>query len=322
MREPDPARPPKAKGDGARALAAPRHQPPSQAQRRRVEPRGPVARAVAAGLAPSAHAELRAGQTKQLELAVVRVAARLVTDPSDRHADPLGGGEQRALDGTARSGHGRAQPERSVAADLVERERPVEASPAAAGAHPAGERQGAEVVRRARVDPLLGAGGHEPDVAGRPDALEPAGQLGDHADTRGVVVGARSVRGRVRVRHDDPQAGGIRVTDPDHIAGAAAPGHLEGLDPHAQPRPLEGPRDEPVGACLRRARRRPRPPGGEPRGDLIGAGGHLDGVRRPSGQRPGGGRRGQHDRGRHHASSFSSSSGSVTGRWQAKCSQT
>ena len=57
----------------------------------------------------------------------------------------------------------RAQAERRAAADLVERER-VAQPPAR---HDLAQRQRAEVVRRAGVDPLLGAGGDEPDRARR-----------------------------------------------------------------------------------------------------------------------------------------------------------
>ena len=150
-----------------------------------------------------------------------------------------------------RSQNGRSRP------DLVEREREVEPVAAAAGAGPAGERQRAEVVRRAGVDALLGAGRDEPDVAARPDPSQAPGQRGHHAEAGGVVVRAGAGRSGVRVRHDDPQAGARGVVDADHVARAAAPGHVELLDAHAQAGAPEHPPHQAVRpaprSCSRRA---------------------------------------------------------------------
>src|SRR5918996_4143642 len=119
-----------------------------------------------AGLAARSDAELRARHAEALELAMVGVAAAVVADPAHRHTRRAGGAQQGALHARARERHGGAQPERTVPADLVERERPVQPAAPAAGARPAGERERAQVVPGSGVDALLGAGGHEPHVAG------------------------------------------------------------------------------------------------------------------------------------------------------------
>ena len=151
-------------------LEDPLDHPPGQPEGGAVEPRGPVAGCVAAGLAARAHAELRARQPEQLELAVVGVARALVPHPPDGHSRAPGGAEHGALDTGPGRGRRRAQPERAVAPHLVQRQRDAQAPSRPVRSRPAGERERAEVVGRSGVEALLRAGGHQPDVAARMDA--------------------------------------------------------------------------------------------------------------------------------------------------------
>ena len=115
---------------------------------------------------------------------------------------------------------------------------------AAAGPGPAGERERAEVVGRAGVEALLGAGGHEPDVAARARCrdMRPA-QRGQHAERRR----------RCRWRPGAPGAESVwAITIRRHVRGVSsmpitlrerpAPGNREALDVHAQPGAGEDPR--------------------------------------------------------------------------------
>ena len=121
---------------------------------------------------------------------MVGVPALLVAHPAHLRPGAAGGVEQRALDVRARRAYRRAQPERVVAAHLVERQRPPEPLARVVRAGAASETERPEVVGRAGVAALLGAGGHEPHVAPRLDQPEPAGELRHHTEPRRVVVGA------------------------------------------------------------------------------------------------------------------------------------
>ena len=122
------------------------------------------------------------------------------------------------------------------------------------------ERGRPEVVGRARVRPLLGAGRDQPHVAGRRRlGGQRAGERDERPDAGRVVVGAGRGRDAVGVRHRDHQAVARRVPDPDHVARRALARHAEALIADAQPDRPEARRDPLVRAPLGRRRRRPRP---------------------------------------------------------------
>ena len=89
-----------------RLAQQPLHHPAHERERPRLKPSGPVARRVPARVV--GHAELRRGQARERELAMVGVARRRVAQPADRAA---AGADDRALDGGSRPGDGRAQVE-------------------------------------------------------------------------------------------------------------------------------------------------------------------------------------------------------------------
>jgi hypothetical protein len=294
------------------ALQAPRH----------------VARGVPARLAGRAHAELRGRQAQQLELPVVGVAGALVAHPIDRGARVPRRSDQRALHPRAYAGRWGSQPEAAPAPHLVEGERPAQPPAQPPRAHPARQRQGAEVVRRSRVDPLLRTGRHQPHVAARPQPLQARRQRHDHSDPRCVVVGPRSGRRGVRVGHHDAQAAARRVEDPDHVSRPARARHSKALDAHAEPGGAKTAGHQPVCAPLGTARRRTRSDARDPhrismRAHRLGeaAGDRLSRRRAGAGRgqrhrcRESEGRTGQ-------PSSSRSSPGSVTGCLQAKPSHT
>ena len=216
------------------------NQPASLPERVRVEPCGPVAGAVAAGLAARAHAQLGGRQAEQLELAVVGVAGRLVAHPA--HGTPALRAARSSTPSTARRGaaYRRAQPERAVAAHLVERERPAQRArrPSRGSGARARARRGGRGSRcrpaprrrwpRARRRSAWGSG------------AEPPGQRSQHPEARGVVVGAGGVRRGVRVGHHHVQAGARTVVVADHVARAPAPQHGEALHGHGEPARPEG----------------------------------------------------------------------------------
>ena len=164
----------------------------------------------------------------------------------------LGGVQQLALDPLARRGRGRAQPERRAAADLVERER-VAQPPAR---HDVAQRERAEVVGRAGVDALLGAGGDEPDRARRIERVQARREPGQQPEARGVVLRARRGRHGVGVGHQHAQAA-TALAHADHVARAPAR-RVEPLHAHVQPRALEALPHPRVRAPLEPPRRRPR----------------------------------------------------------------
>ena len=155
--------------------------PAGESERGGIEPGRAVARHVPAGLAPGAHAELGPGQAEQLELAVVGVARIVVAHPRERDPCTVRRAQQGSLHTRARRPGGRAQPEGPVAADLVQGQGEAQPRAPAACPCPASDRQRAQVVRRAGVQALLRAGGHEPHVAAGTETAEPPGQRGEHA---------------------------------------------------------------------------------------------------------------------------------------------
>ncbi len=168
---------------------------------------------------------------------------------SHGHARAPCGGQQLALDPPPRRRRGRAQPERGAAPDLVERERVAQAPPR----DDPRQRQRAQVVRRARVDPLLGAGGDEPDVAARRQHAQPRRQGGQQPEPGGVVLGAGAGRDGVGVRHQHPHAGAAAVPDADHVPRRPAR-RAEALHPHGQPGVAEPVPQAQLGAPLAHAR--------------------------------------------------------------------
>ena len=189
------------------------------------------------GSPPAPTPSFAAGQAEQLELAVVGVAGALVAHPADRNPHAGGGAEQGSLDPRPRGTHRGAEPERAVAADLVERQRPLEPAARPVRACAPGQRKGAEVVGRAGVDPLLRSGRNEPNVAARADQPQPVGERRHHTEPGCVVVGARCARRRVRVGHDDAQAAARCVVHADHVARASRPGTRNSCTPTRRPAP-------------------------------------------------------------------------------------
>ena len=227
------------------------------------QPRGAVAGGVAAGLARGAHAQLggrhpRAAGTRGGRSC--RCPRRAPSPPACRSHAPRGRsrppprGAAPTPASAARSSC-RGPPRRGRA--------PTAAAAAGRGAHPARQRQRAEVVRRPGVDTLLGAGGHQPHVAAGRARCQPARQGAHHAHPRGVVVGARAGRGGVGVGHHDPQAAPRRVVDADRVARAPPAGHREALDLGAQPGAGEGAQGDAVGRSLGAARRGTRAQAGD-----------------------------------------------------------
>ena len=98
----------------------------------------------------------------------------VVALPVERHAGLLGGGQQLALDPLARART------RASAAGTRRRGRPRRATArsAAAPRHDVAQGERAQVVGRAGVDALLGAGGDQPDRARRVDRVQPRRQAG------------------------------------------------------------------------------------------------------------------------------------------------
>ena len=179
--------------------------------------------------------ELGRRQAAELELAMVRVAGARIGGESDTGAGVAGGRQHAPLDARAGARVGRLQEEAPTAADLVQRERDAQVAPAVHPRDAPHERRGAEVVRRAGDEALLGTGDDEPGVARWALVGEPRGQRGDDADARGVVVGPGQAGPRVGVGHDDRQAARGSVDDADQVARSSAAGHREALpaDPQA-----------------------------------------------------------------------------------------
>ena len=177
-----------------------------------------------------------------------------------------------------------------------------EAQPRAPAACPAGsERHRAQVVRRAGVQALLRAGGHEPHVAAGPSAAEPPGQRDQHGEAGGVVLragapGAESVWA-ITIRRQSAACRAPR----SRFATARAPAPGRAGRRRAGP-PSWNARHIPVRPGLGGARggRAPSPRSARQSNRVAGRG---DGQQRQE-------------------SSRSSSSGSVTGALQAKRSHT
>ena len=100
----------------------------------------------------------------------------------------------------------RAQPHRRGRGRPRRGESAQRRSSGAARADAADERARAQVVGLPGVDPLLRAGGDEPDVAARRERGDARGERDERADAGRVVLGAGRRRDRVGVRHQDPQA--------------------------------------------------------------------------------------------------------------------
>jgi hypothetical protein len=233
-------------------------------------------------------AELRRGRAHERELAMVGVAGPGVFQPAHVDARAARGIEDPCLDGRARTGGGRAQLEARAAADLVERQGERDVLEPSGAAQAPDERGRAEVIRLARVGPLLGAGRDEPDVAGgRRAALQRCGERDERADAGGVVVGAGGRRHAIGVGHGDDEAVGRRVADADDVARAAVAGHREALVADAQAGRPEALRDALVGSALGGRAGGARAGARERRREVVGCG---------RGRRGGGGRERAADR--------------------------
>ena len=200
-------------------------------------------------------AELAGDEAGEAELAVVRVAGPLVGDPAD--ADAAAGG-RRAHAALEAAQARRAQPQLPPTPDLVERERPAQVARAAAPLHAADQRARAEVVGLSRVDPLLGAGRDEPDVAARGERGDAGRERDQRPDAGRVVLGAGRRRHRVGVRHQDPEAVAGPLDDADHVARAPLAGDREAVVGDGEAGRRERLRNAAVGASLRRSGRGPR----------------------------------------------------------------
>ena len=160
--------------------------------------------------------------------------------------------------------HGRAQPERAVAADLVERQRPLQPALAAAGARPARQRERAEVVGRAGVDALLRAGGHQPDVAARRRAAQmrrPARASTPSPEALSLAPGAGGALSvwAIAMRR---QLAGVSST-PITLRERPRPGTSKSCTATRRPARAEAARHQAVRAGLGGARRRSRAPRGD-----------------------------------------------------------
>ena len=127
-----------------------------------------------------------------------------------------------------RSQNGRSRPTSS--SDSAHCESPL----AAARPRPAGQRERAQVIGRAGVDALLGAGGDQPDVAARVERAQARRQRGQHAQARGVSLapgagGALSVCAIAMRR----QVAGVS-SEPITLRERPRPGTSKLLDRHAQ----------------------------------------------------------------------------------------
>ena len=280
-------------------------QPPRQPQRARIEPAGPVAGQVAAGLAAGAHAELCPGRpsssnSRWSELPVP--SSRTQRDGDARAARPPAAGRPPPAAAASRAGErsqkGRSRPTSSSESAKRRRLRPPRARTRRASA--SAPRWSGD----AGVEALLRAGGHEPDVAAGTESPEAARQRGQHAEAGGVVVGAGRARRRVGVRHHDPQAAcaGCRARRSRCASARARAPRSAGCPPAARPRGTRAPctRCARASAALAAGR---GPQVGDPRRDRGRIAGRGEGQQRQE-------------------SSRSSSSGSVTGALQAKCSHT
>ena len=203
--------PPERSSSGSRAGS------PSRLSRSEAASRAAGARAGTCP-APQATGAIRRGVADRV------VRARRACRPSARRARTRGGRScrcprrrpsarsrplPRAASSTRRSKRrraGRAQPHRAPAPDLVERERPAQVARPPARADPPHQRARAEMVRPAGVDPLLRAGGDEPDVAAGRERGEPRRERDQRADAGRVVLRAGRGRDGVGVRHQDPEA--------------------------------------------------------------------------------------------------------------------
>ena len=179
-----------------------------------------------------------------------------------------------------------ARPRPTSSSDSAQRQ---VAGPARADA--ADQRARAEVVGLPGVDPLLGAGGDEPDVAARLQGGEAGRERDERADAGRVVLRAGRGRDRVGVRHEDPEAVGGRLERADHVARRPLPGTVNGVRTTVRPRLVE--RARPPGAA--RAVRPRRPRGGRRRARARGRRCRR-GRRRSAEEREGRGGRGEHRR--------------------------
>ena len=150
------------------------------------------------------------------------------------------------------------QVEAAAASDFIEREGESDVAEPVGALEPGHERVRPEVVRRAGVRPLFGAGRDQPHVAGgRRLRRQAPRQRDERPDARRIVMRPGRGRNAVRVRHRDHEAVGRRVLDPDDVPRHSLPGHREPLVPHAQPNRPEPRRHPLVRPPLSRRGRRP-----------------------------------------------------------------
>ena len=226
------------------------------------------------GSPPAPTPSFRPGQAEQLELAVIGVAgASSRTQLTGTRAARRAARSSAPSTPGAHARRRRAQPERPVAADLVQRERPLQPPLAAAGARPPRQRQRAEVVGRPGVDALLGAGRDQPDVARRVDRRAGGGPArpAPRAPTRCRWRRARSAWCRCAPSRSAGSVAGVSSV-PITLRERPRPGTAKLLHRHAQAGRAEGARDQAVGTRLGGARGRPRAPGGDAHRDVVGGG--------------------------------------------------
>src|SRR3954452_6977166 len=96
---------------------------------------------------------------------MVGIAGARVGGEAHAYAGGSGGSQDAALDRRPRAWVGRLQEEAAAAVERVERQREREVVAPVQAGDAANERRRSHVVGLPGVGPLLGAGGHQPDVA-------------------------------------------------------------------------------------------------------------------------------------------------------------